>query len=79
MQLYLKLLTIEEEDERDVMSRKARIPVHSILDWFDDLGVYHQLILSGTDVNWLSRMNIDIKDRNIWDRDLDSKDEEDER
>ena len=64
MQLYFKLLTVEEQDEGSVMSRKARVPVHSILDWFDDLGVYHQLILSGADVKWLSRMNVDIKDRN---------------
>lgn len=48
------------------MSRKARNPVHSILDWFDDLGVYHQLNLSGEDVNWLSRMNVNIKDRRSW-------------
>ena len=53
------------QDEGNVMSRKARIPVHSIFDWFDDIGVYHQLILSGEDVNWLSRMNVDIKDRSI--------------
>jgi hypothetical protein len=64
MQLHLKLLTVEEEDEGNVMSRKAGILIHPILDWFDDLGVYHQLILSGADVNWLSTMNISIKDRN---------------
>ena len=65
MRLYFKLLTVEEWDEDNFMSCKARVPVHSILDWFDDLGVYHQLILSGADVNWLSRMSVDIKDRSI--------------
>jgi hypothetical protein len=49
--------------EGNVMSPKARIPVHPILDWFDDLGVYHQLILSGADVNWLCKMNVSIKDQ----------------
>lgn len=63
MQLFFKLLTVEEQDEGNVRSRKPRIPVHSILDWFDDLDVYHQLILSGEDVNWLSRMHVAIKER----------------
>lgn len=60
MQLYFKLLSVGEQDEDSVMSSEARVLVHSILDWFDDLGVYHQLILSGADVKWLSRMNVDI-------------------
>jgi hypothetical protein len=51
-----------EKDERNEMSRKARIADCPILEWFDDVGVYHELILFGSDVHWLSEMNISIED-----------------
>jgi len=51
----------EEKDERNVTSRTARIADCTILEWFDDLGVYHELILFRSDVHWLSEMNISIE------------------
>jgi len=36
------------------MRRKARIAVYPILERFDDPSVYHELILLGSDVRWLS-------------------------
>jgi hypothetical protein len=56
MQFYV------ETDERKVTSRKARIADCPIFEWFDDVGVYHELILFGSDVHWLSEMNISIED-----------------
>jgi len=61
MEFYFKELTVEEEKWGNVMCRKTRIAVYPILAWFDDLGVYHNLILYGSDVAWLSEMNISIK------------------
>ncbi len=52
----------EEKDERNVTSRKARFADYPILEWFDDLCVYHELILLGSDVHWLSKVNISIED-----------------
>jgi len=40
-------------------------PVFPILEWFDDVGVCHVLVLSGPDVTWLSQMNISVDDREI--------------
>ena len=62
MRFYFKQFTVEEADGGDAISRRARIAAHSVLEWFDDLGVYHHLILSGRDVAWLSKMKISIKD-----------------
>jgi hypothetical protein len=64
MRFYFRHLTVKEGDGGDVINRKARIVVHPILDWFDDLGVYHQLIFSASDINWLSKVKISIKDLN---------------
>jgi hypothetical protein len=61
MRFYLRQLTVEEGDGGNVTSRGARTAVHPILDWFDDLGVYHQLILSGPDVVWLSKVKVSIR------------------
>lgn len=63
MEFYFKQLTVEEEKGGNVMSRKARIAVYPILEWFDDLGVYHDLILFGSDLDYLSEMNVSIEDR----------------
>jgi hypothetical protein len=52
----------DEEGERNVMSRKVRIADCPIFEWFDDVGVYHELILFGSDVHWLSELNISIED-----------------
>ena len=58
----MKHLTIEEEKRGIVVSRRAQIAVHRILEWFDDLGVYHDLALFGSDVNWLNEMNVSIEE-----------------
>jgi hypothetical protein len=68
MDCYFKQLTIEEEIEGIVMSRKAQIAICPILAWFDDLGVYHDLTLFGSDVDWLSEMNVSIEDLDTRDR-----------
>jgi hypothetical protein len=64
MRSYFKELTVEEESEGNVVSRKVRIVVHPILSWFDDLGNYHQLLLCGSDLEWLSEMHISVEERN---------------
>ncbi len=63
MEFYFKELTVEAKNGGKVISRKARIAVYPILEWFDDLGVYHDLILIGSDVNWLAEMGVSIEDR----------------
>jgi hypothetical protein len=50
-----------EKNERNIMSRKARIAAYPIIEWFDDLGVYHELTLCGSDLHWLYEMNISIE------------------
>jgi hypothetical protein len=50
----------EEKDERNLMSHEARIADYPVLEWFDDHGVYHELILFGSDVHWLSDINISL-------------------
>jgi hypothetical protein len=68
MEFYIKQLTIEEEKGGIVMRRNAKIAVYPVLEWFDDLGAYHELTLFGSDVNWLSEMNVSIEDRDVRDR-----------
>jgi hypothetical protein len=60
MRSYFKELTVEEEAGGNVVSRKVRIVVYPILSWFDDLGYYHQLILCGSDLDWLSKMHVSV-------------------
>lgn len=68
MEFYMKQLTVEEERGGIVMSRKAQIAVYPVLEWFDDLGVYHDLTLFGSDVDWLSEMKVSIEDLRTRDR-----------
>jgi hypothetical protein len=63
MRSYFRELTVEEETRGSVISRKVRIVVHPILSWFDDQGGYHQLVLCGSDLEWLSEMHISVEDR----------------
>jgi hypothetical protein len=62
MEFYFKALTVEAKSGGKIVSRRARTAVYPILEWFGDLGVYYDLILSGSDVNWLSEMNVSIGD-----------------
>jgi hypothetical protein len=48
-------------NERLCGVKRVRIAVYPVHEWFDDLGVYHDLILTGSDVNWLSEMGVSIK------------------
>ena len=63
MRFHFKGWPVEEEDGGNVTSRRARTADYPILEWFDDLGVYHHLILFGPDVAWLSEMNVSIEDQ----------------
>jgi hypothetical protein len=62
MRSYVKELTVEEEAEGTVVSRKVRFVVYPILSWIDDEEFFHQLILFGSDLDWLSEMNITVED-----------------
>ena len=68
MEFYIKRFTVEEEKGGIVMSRNAQIAIYPILEWFDDLGVYHDLTLFGPDVDWLSEMNVSIENLDTRDR-----------
>ena len=62
MHHYFKELTVEEEKAGIVMSRRALIAVYPALEWIDDLGACHDLTLFGSDVEWLSEMNVSLED-----------------
>ena len=62
MRSYFKELTVEDEAGGNIVSRKVRIAVHPILSWFDGFANYHQLILIGSDLEWLSQMHISVED-----------------
>jgi len=68
MDFYMKQLTVEEENGGIVVSRRAQIAVYPVLEWFDDLGVYHDLTLLGSDVNWLTEMNVSVEELGKGDR-----------
>lgn len=61
---FFKELTVEEEAGGKVVNRKVRFTVYSIVGWFDDPGVYHELILFRSDMDWLSEMQISVEDLN---------------
>jgi hypothetical protein len=63
MRSYLKSLTVEEEVGCNVVSHEIQLVVCPILRGCDGRGVYHRLILFGSDLNLLSEMHISIKDR----------------
>jgi hypothetical protein len=63
MRSYLKELTVEEEVGGKIVSRKVEIAIYPVLRWSDGLGIYHQLILFGSDLDWLSKMQISLVDR----------------
>jgi hypothetical protein len=62
MEFYMKQLTVEEVKGGIVVNRKAQIAIYPVLEWFDDLGVYHDLTLFGSDVDWLSEMNVSMEE-----------------
>jgi hypothetical protein len=62
MRSYFKEVEVEEGAEGNVMRRRARVLVYPILSWFDDESAYHQLILFGSDLDWLSEMHIGVED-----------------
>ena len=61
---FRKELTVEEEVAGNILNRKVRFTVYSIVGWFDDPGIYHELILFGSDLDWLSEMHISVEDLN---------------
>ena len=62
MRSYFKELTIEEENGGNIVSRTVRVAVYPICSWFDAQGIYHQLTLLGSDLDWLSEMHISIEE-----------------
>jgi len=67
MQSHLKELTVEQEVGGCIVSRTVLFPVYTVLQWFDDSGIFHQLMLCGSDLEWLSKMHVAIEDRSGWD------------
>jgi hypothetical protein len=63
MQSHLKELTVEQEVGGCIVSRTVLFPVYTVLQWFDDFGDIHQLMLCGSDLVWLSQMGIEVEDR----------------
>lgn len=63
MQSYLKELTVEQEAGGRIVSRTVLFPVYTVLQWIDDFGDIHQLMLCGSDLVWLSQMGIEVEDR----------------
>jgi hypothetical protein len=63
MRSYFKELTIEEDACGNIVSRTVLFPVYRVMQWFDDLGGYHQLTLCGSDLHLLSEMRVSVKDR----------------
>ena len=63
MQPHLKELTVEEVAGGRIISRTVLFPVYTVLQWFDDFGDIHQLMLCGSDLVWLSQMGIEVEDR----------------
>ena len=61
---FCKELTVEEEAGGNIVNRKLRFTVYSIVGWFDDSGIYHELILFGSDPDWVSEMHIAVEDLN---------------
>lgn len=57
-----KELTVEEEAGGNIVNRKVRFIVYSVMGWFDDPGVYHELILFRSDLDWLSEIHISVED-----------------
>jgi hypothetical protein len=57
---YLKELTVEEDTGGNIVSRIVQIVVYPILNLSDDLGINHQLIFMGSDLDWLSEMRVSV-------------------
>lgn len=60
MRFYFEQIIVMENDGGNPVSSKTRIVDRPVLEWLDQLGVYHDLILSGSDARWLSEMEIAI-------------------
>jgi len=63
MRSQFKELRVEEEADGRIVSRTVLFPVYTVLQWFDDFGDIHQLMLCGSDLVWLSQMGIEVEDR----------------
>jgi hypothetical protein len=61
MRSYIKEVTVEDQAYGNIISRKVRVPVFPILDWFDQSDIYHELTLFGSDLDWLSQMHITVE------------------
>lgn len=57
-----KELSVEEAAGGNIANLKVRFAVYSIAGWFDEPGVYHELILFRSDLDWLSAMHISVED-----------------
>ncbi len=64
MRSHLKELTVEEEVGGRIVSRTVLFPVYTVLQWFDNSSEFHQLMLCGSDLVWLSKMRVAIEDGN---------------
>jgi hypothetical protein len=42
-------------------SRTVHFVVYPILSWFDNKGIYHELILFKSDLEWLSEMHVNVE------------------
>jgi hypothetical protein len=62
MRSYCKELTVEEEAGGNIVSRKVHFVVYPILRWFDNQGIYHELILFKSDLDWLSEMHVSLEE-----------------
>jgi hypothetical protein len=63
MRTHFKELTVEEEADGRIVSRTVLFPVYTVLQWYDDSGGLHQLMLCGSDLVWLSKMRVAIEGR----------------
>jgi hypothetical protein len=62
MEFHFKELTVEEDSGGHIVSRTVLFPVYTVMTWFDDLAGYHQLMLCGSDLVWLSKMGVSMGD-----------------
>jgi hypothetical protein len=60
---HFKELTPEEEAGGHIVSRTVLFPVYPVLQWLDESGDFHHLMLCGSDLVWLSKMHIAIEER----------------
>jgi hypothetical protein len=64
MRSQSKELTVEEKSDGRIAIRTVLFPVCTVLQWLDESGGFHQLMLRGSDVEWLIKMRVAIESRN---------------